>query len=954
MDGTLTPHQQYTRGPLDGSLYAVVSKPKRVNNKSNLESKVKSVTFNGQYSTIKGDNSNSMNENGHTRTNGRGASVDSGISSSNASILAKTHPYSTINNNNHFHEIMNNNNNNINNNNHHSPQTNGHHHHRPVSTIQALIHCEPDENRNGLLNGSSISTHQKGNSISDTSVNLSNGKKEDNVNGTMAGRTRVPLAEQSQLDELLDGMLKEVENFPDYRGPSTVYRNGATTTTPNVASTATIVRPSDTVDHISPILPSKSAQIASSHTTHSVSKPTPSSIVSISGSVGGGGTGGGTTDDELIAVFGDDVSGKLDSVPNTSLRPVSPSSSTITSNTNERVSSPVPLITDHFGKMEPLPLRFLTKPEPIVTEKNRPYHARPGSQPFSYGVTAGSPALQRRRIHSESTAYICESSPRDMSTVDSDLESNLNYGTLDRGAPLSWLQRQQLKLKSRLEGRDNRTKEMVIAELMGSIIKQNYDKNDSVQGPSDSDAGGGSPCVTVNSPSSVAAMAAARAYSPGHYSKPLHIQTNGHHQHHPTMLNYTGAKPPLANLMRQNSIPLSPSTGSIPTYTSTSTSILSPSTSGLRQSSSAKNIPTRGTIATGSTTTTQSSSSTPNSPPSSSEPSPRQLLMRHKSDLSTNYRERPFVAVKRAHEAARNRMFNTGATPEQVISGQTKVYGPSYPYIVHPTATTTVADAKSSPGPSSGVDQVDHSTTPSTPSTVRSVSAIPMDTVSKTTAARITQSPNQTTPIRAYPSAASIATTSHQYSIVKNVGQASPSSWSASAVTSSPSDSPGQVERPSTPGFPLTPSRSASSFVDNYASSPNRYSNASPGSYHLNHSGKEITSLDTNGSIDSSPVGGPLGRDSPSQSIYYGQSRRSSLASLSESEVISQHPSFIKDTSKYWYKPNISREEAIYLLKDKPPGTFVIRDSKSYPGSFGLVFKVSHIPTNTPGKQAGK
>ena len=85
-----------------------------------------------------------------------------------------------------------------------------------------------------------------------------------------------------------------------------------------------------------------------------------------------------------------------------------------------------------------------------------------------------------------------------------------------------------------------------------------------------------------------------------------------------------------------------------------------------------------------------------------------------------------------------------------------------------------------------------------------------------------------------------------------------------------------------------------------------RYSNAS---YHLHHGGKDTTMLESNGFMDSPPISGPLGRDSPSQSIYYGQSRRSSLASLSESEVISQHPSFIKDTSKYWYKPNISRED---------------------------------------------
>uniref|UniRef100_A0A914ELP7 SH2 domain-containing protein n=1 Tax=Acrobeloides nanus TaxID=290746 RepID=A0A914ELP7_9BILA len=65
-------------------------------------------------------------------------------------------------------------------------------------------------------------------------------------------------------------------------------------------------------------------------------------------------------------------------------------------------------------------------------------------------------------------------------------------------------------------------------------------------------------------------------------------------------------------------------------------------------------------------------------------------------------------------------------------------------------------------------------------------------------------------------------------------------------------------------------------------------------------------------------------------------------------EVIHHHPVFVKDTSKYWYKPNISREEAINMLRDKPPGTFVVRDSNSFPGAFGLALKVSQPPAGVP------
>ncbi|XP_032058414.1 tensin-4 [Aythya fuligula] len=56
---------------------------------------------------------------------------------------------------------------------------------------------------------------------------------------------------------------------------------------------------------------------------------------------------------------------------------------------------------------------------------------------------------------------------------------------------------------------------------------------------------------------------------------------------------------------------------------------------------------------------------------------------------------------------------------------------------------------------------------------------------------------------------------------------------------------------------------------------------------------------------------------------------------------------FVMDTSKYWFKPSISRDRAIQLLKDKEPGTFVVRDSTSYRGSFGLAMKVPGSPSGT-------
>ncbi|KAJ8409211.1 hypothetical protein AAFF_G00242320 [Aldrovandia affinis] len=55
---------------------------------------------------------------------------------------------------------------------------------------------------------------------------------------------------------------------------------------------------------------------------------------------------------------------------------------------------------------------------------------------------------------------------------------------------------------------------------------------------------------------------------------------------------------------------------------------------------------------------------------------------------------------------------------------------------------------------------------------------------------------------------------------------------------------------------------------------------------------------------------------------------------------------FVQDSSRFWYKPGISRDQAIAVLKEKEPGTFLIRDSNSFQGAYGLALKVATPPPN--------
>ncbi|GCB74843.1 hypothetical protein scyTo_0020264 [Scyliorhinus torazame] len=80
-----------------------------------------------------------------------------------------------------------------------------------------------------------------------------------------------------------------------------------------------------------------------------------------------------------------------------------------------------------------------------------------------------------------------------------------------------------------------------------------------------------------------------------------------------------------------------------------------------------------------------------------------------------------------------------------------------------------------------------------------------------------------------------------------------------------------------------------------------------------------------------------------------GFSKASSTTSLEELPCDAQPTvKFVQDTSKHWYKPNLNRDQAIRMLKDKKPGSFVVRESSTYIGSFGLAMKIPPSSLRNP------
>lgn len=70
-------------------------------------------------------------------------------------------------------------------------------------------------------------------------------------------------------------------------------------------------------------------------------------------------------------------------------------------------------------------------------------------------------------------------------------------------------------------------------------------------------------------------------------------------------------------------------------------------------------------------------------------------------------------------------------------------------------------------------------------------------------------------------------------------------------------------------------------------------------------------------------------------------------------DIPKNHRRFVRDSSKFWYKPAISRDEAVALLRHAAPGTFIVRDSTTFAKAYGLVLKVAFPPPGIPARSSG-
>ncbi|XP_066179097.1 tensin-1 isoform X11 [Sylvia atricapilla] len=175
-------------------------------------------------------------------------------------------------------------------------------------------------------------------------------------------------------------------------------------------------------------------------------------------------------------------------------------------------------------------------------------------------------------------------------------------------------------------------------------------------------------------------------------------------------------------------------------------------------------------------------------------------------------------------------------------------------------------------------------------------------------------------------------------------------------LTLSRQSSSSGYQPPSTPSFPVSPAYYPGTSTP-HSSSPDSaaYRQGSPTSQPALPEKRRMSAGDRSNSLPnyatvngkvSSPLSSGMSSPSGGSAVAFSHT----LPDFSKFSMPDISPEtrakvkFVQDTSKYWYKPDISREQAIALLKDREPGAFIIRDSHSFRGAYGLAMKVASPP----------
>uniref|UniRef100_A0A8C3Y0H8 Tensin 1 n=1 Tax=Catharus ustulatus TaxID=91951 RepID=A0A8C3Y0H8_CATUS len=175
-------------------------------------------------------------------------------------------------------------------------------------------------------------------------------------------------------------------------------------------------------------------------------------------------------------------------------------------------------------------------------------------------------------------------------------------------------------------------------------------------------------------------------------------------------------------------------------------------------------------------------------------------------------------------------------------------------------------------------------------------------------------------------------------------------------LTLSRQSSSSGYQPPSTPSFPVSPAYYPGTSTP-HSSSPDSaaYRQGSPTSQPALPEKRRMSAGDRSNSLPnyatvngkvSSPLSSGMSSPSGGSAVAFSHTLPdfSKFAMPDISPETRAKVKFVQDTSKYWYKPDISREQAIALLKDREPGAFIIRDSHSFRGAYGLAMKVASPP----------